>query len=93
MLICSAGSILDVGGVPMLKHGEMDPVGLRLAAVPSLAFEDGRQEFTFVCPTLAGITVRLTWLEDERVMTLFFIGSFTLRRKVNEANASISQRD
>lgn len=87
MLICSAGSILDVGGQPMLKHGEMDPIGLRLAAVPALAFEDGREEFTFVCPTLPGITIRLTWLEVERVITLFFIGSFTLRRKVIEDKA------
>lgn len=66
----------------MFKFRDMDAVSLRPAAMPILRFDDKKSEIMLVSPELPGIAIRLTWLDDERVIELLYLSKLVLRREM-----------
>lgn len=62
----------------------MEAMNLRSSAAPSAKFTDGKQELTLVCRKIPGMGVRLTWLEEKRVLELLFtFVAIALNREVD----------
>lgn len=79
------GSLIKVGGQPMFKYGDMNAVTLKRAAMPVMRLGGGKSEVMLTSLELPRVAIRLTWLDEERVIEVFGLSTLLLRRETPEA--------